>query len=94
MGGQEWVGRNFCLWLEAVLEPGWDGNLGLEFPIPGNSVKGKGLYIHMLGDSGTEEHTCTCMQSNVWRAGLFALLSTCVLLSGPYRMVSVRTQQW
>ena len=42
MGGQEWVGRNFCLWLEAVLEPGWDGNLGLEFPIPGNSVKGKG----------------------------------------------------
>ena len=31
------------------------------------------------------------MQSNVWRAGLFALLSTYVLLSGPYRMVSVRT---
>lgn len=55
--------------------------------------KRQGLYIHMLGDGRTEEHTCTYMQRNVWRVGLFALLSTYVLLSGPYRMVS-EGQEW
>lgn len=41
MGGQGVGGEEHSGW-KAVLEPGWDGNLGLEFPIPRNSVKGKG----------------------------------------------------
>ena len=65
-----------------------------EFPIPRKSVKGKSC-THTCWETAElrNTHIYVYMHRNVWRAGLFALLSTYVLLSGPYRMVS-EGQEW